>query len=328
MAGFNQNKTSTPSRSFSKSKPHSATKRNASLLSFFQKADGPPKATSRQPRITQFATPSGGSNGSRGKSASSSPGLRRSATSGSGTDNGAGGLFLEDRNGKPAQRVERARSRSRTPDDIWGEGLDGTEDDRQNEDAPSSSVKRRRVEATEESEGADEKKDGVAPCPAPAKSRPTSGPFIDESDSEDDLDAFRDLGDDSLPAVDLNDTPSCADEPVTTIDATDSERPPVPPLVREATSHVADDEDTNFDELEEDELEEDRLQFREEEFLEPLDDDVKETVMEPDGLEDGCLVGEGDLEETETVCPVCQTRLIALNESVRPLDALFTGFRG
>ncbi|PLB38871.1 DNA cross-link repair protein PSO2 [Aspergillus candidus] len=314
MAGFNQKKPSTPARSFSKSKPQSATKRNASLLNFFQKADGPPQATSRQSRITQFATPSEGSNGSRGKSASSSPGLRRSVTSVSGAGTGAGGLFLEDRNGKPAARVERARSRSRTPDDIWGEGLDVKEDDPQNEEA-SSSVKRRRVDVTEESEGTNEKKKGDSPRPVSAKSRPTSGPFIDESDSEDDLDAFRDLGDDSLPATDLKDTPSCADEPVTTIDATDSERPPVPPLVREATSHAADDEDTNFDELEEDELGVDPLQFQGEEFLEPLDDDIKEAVVESDGLEDGCLVGEGSLGDNETVCPVCQTRLIALNES-------------
>lgn len=327
MAGFNQKKPSTPARSFSKSKPQSATKRNASLLNFFQKADGPPQATSRQSRITQFATPSEGSNGSRGKSASSSPGLRRSVTSVSGAGTGAGGLFLEDRNGKPAARVERARSRSRTPDDIWGEGLDVKEDDPQNEEA-SSSVKRRRVDVTEESEGTNEKKKGDSPRPVSAKSRPTSGPFIDESDSEDDLDAFRDLGDDSLPATDLKDTPSCADEPVTTIDATDSERPPVPPLVREATSHAADDEDTNFDELEEDELGVDPLQFQGEEFLEPLDDDIKEAVVESDGLEDGCLVGEGSLGDNETVCPVCQTRLIALNESVRPLDILDTGSHG
>lgn len=327
MAGFNQKKTSTPTRSFSKSKPQSATKRNASLLNFFQKADGPPQATSRQSRITQFATPSEGSNGSRGKNANSSPGLRRSATSESGAGTGAGGLFLEDRNGKPAVRVERARSRSRTPDDIWSEGLDVKEDDSQSEEA-SCSVKRRRVDATEELTGADQKKDGDSPRPVSAKSRPTSGPFIDESDSEDDLGAFRDLGDDSLSATDLKETPSCADEPLAPIDATDSERPPVPPLVREATSHVADDEDTNFDELEEDELGVDPLKFQGEEFLEPLDDDIREAVMESDGLEDGCLVGEGSLGDNETVCPVCQTRLITLNESVSPLDALVTGFRG
>ncbi|TPR06785.1 hypothetical protein CAN33_0024310 [Aspergillus niger] len=213
---FPPRKPSTPSRATpAKSK---ATKRNTSLLSFFQKADGPPKATSRQSRITQFATKAERSNtGNEGSS-----GVR----GGNGAA-GAGGLFLED-----AKKVENGGSVKKRR---VGEAI-ALEDDIDN---GSGEDKKRK---TESESGTEEKS-------KPKPSRSVSGPFIDESDSEsEDLEQFREYenGTENETGV-LDEKTNSADE--TRTPAVDVDTPPV----REATSH-ADDDYANFDDLEEDEF--------------------------------------------------------------------------
>lgn len=215
---------------------------------------------------------------------------RESSNIGSATNES---LFLEDRRRATAGRGdggrERSRSRSRTPDDFWGE------EERYNENGPA--VKRRRtgdlsmlslVEDEGDGKGGDKEKEAAGDNPASrAKPKPkakTSGPFIDESDSEEDLDAFRE--------VDVEETvTSATDEPKPNTDGPDQPTPDTP-LVREATSHI-DEEYANFDDLGE----------GEEGFLEPLS---------PAGNE--C--------EEEAVCPICQGSLVGLSEVVRPLPSV------
>ncbi|KAL3262757.1 hypothetical protein ABHI18_002505 [Aspergillus niger] len=294
---FPPRKPSTPSRATpAKSK---STKRNTSLLSFFQKADGPPKATSRQSRITQFATKAERSNtGNAGSS-----GVR----GGNGAA-GAGGLFLED-----AKKVVSLTSggdyvREKTPEDIWEEG---EEEERFQENG--GSVKKRRVgeaialeDDIDNGSGEDKKRkteseSGTEEKSKPKPSRSVSGPFIDESDSEsEDLEQFREYenGTENETGV-LDEKTNSADE--TRTPAVDVDTPPV----REATSH-ADDDYANFDDLEEDE-------FRgEEDFLGAFDDDgdYKGDI----GFDDSGVLGE-DFGCEAPVCPVCQAVLTGLSET-------------
>ena len=287
--------TSTPSKpqrvSSGSSLGSNSTKRNKSILSFFEKSDGPPpQATSRQPRITQFATASardtgvnrsgnGNGNGS-GSVSNSGNGTRtatRTAVNGSRLGPRAGittgGLFLEDTRNAEARPddVVRGRSRSRTPDDIWGE----TETGRFNEN--ESSVKRQKTGESTESLFEDDEDDGKGNkigSKQPKSNAKQSGPFIDESDSEEeDLGVFGEL----------------EDTPATNTENSEIERTvDMPSPVREVTSYI-EDEETNFDALDEEGLRE--------EFLGPLS---------PAGNE--C--------EEEQTCPICQTRLDGLSEMV------------
>jgi len=79
MAGSNARKVPTPSRTPS-------TKRNSSILSFFQKTDNPQGAKSTQLRMSHFLTAS--------PSSGRTPSLQRGDSSKSDTN---GGLFLEDK---------------------------------------------------------------------------------------------------------------------------------------------------------------------------------------------------------------------------------------
>ncbi|KAL2817171.1 DNA repair metallo-beta-lactamase-domain-containing protein [Aspergillus granulosus] len=255
MAGPNR-RTSTPSKLSSGAKPQSSKKQTNTLLNFFQKADGPPKSTSRQARITQFTA-----QGERPNAWVTTPRprvLRREASS---TNGGEEGLFLGSRNGVNGSESgrQRSRSRSRSPDDIWvGElevvGSAGENEARYNE--TGSAVKRRKVNCPE-SEPVTEVKDEAV------KAKKASGPFIDESDSEDDgMDVFKDseYGEGHVSSTTLQTDETDAKERYT-------ETPPdeeqtarkrvftadVPPLVREATSHIQDDEYPDFDDLDGDE---------------------------------------------------------------------------
>lgn len=153
-----------------------------------------------------------------------------------------------------------------------------------------SAVKRRRtgdssslslVEDGEDGKGEDNEKEGAGDK-SESRAKPkanTSGPFIDESDSEEDLGAFRE--------VEVEETvTSTTDEPKSNTDGPDQPTPDIPPLVREATSHI-DEEYANFDDLGE----------GEEEFLEPLS-------------------AAGNECEEEAVCPICQGNLVGLSEVV------------
>lgn len=301
---FPPRKPSTPSRSTpAKSK---ATKRNTSLLSFFQKADGPPKATSRQSRITQFATKAEKNNTTGDEGSSGVRGGNGAA--------GAGGLFLED-----AKKVVNFTSggdyvREKTPEDIWEEEK---EEERFQENG--GSVKKRRVEEgisleddIDNGSGEDKKKteseSGTESKSTQKPSRSVSGPFIDESDSEsEDLEQFREYENGTEIEAGVSDgKTNSADE--TQAPAVDVDTPPV----REATSHD-DDVYANFDDLEEDECR------GEEDFLDAFDDD--EDFKGDIGLDDSGITGE-DFGCEAPVCPVCQAVLTGLSETVSCADCV------
>lgn len=153
-----------------------------------------------------------------------------------------GSLFLEDRrraaSGTGDVGRERSRSRSRTPDDFWGEGEEdaGKEGDEERFNENGSAVKRRRtgdssslslVEDGEDGKGEDNGKEGAGDK-SESRAKPKakiSGPFIDESDSEEDLDAFRE--------VEVEETvTSTTDEPKSNTDGPDQPTPDIPPLAR------------------------------------------------------------------------------------------------
>ncbi|KAJ5427496.1 DNA repair metallo-beta-lactamase [Penicillium cf. griseofulvum] len=199
MAGSYAKKGATPSKGSSGTK-QSSIKRNSSILSFFQKTDTPPGATSRQARITQFGTATSRSpSGGRGTSAFQRGNNSRNDVS--------GGLFLEDKKGlaKIQQAVTSERERSLTPD-FWDDDEEGPKVDNKRYNESDSAVKRRKVDSpgtpvdeTQQSPHT-ELKSTKAPIPAPIKTQKRSGPFIDESDSEDDMEAYREFHGTTPPA--------------------------------------------------------------------------------------------------------------------------------
>jgi DNA cross-link repair 1A protein len=295
MAGSNARKASTPSKGPSTAKATSA-KKNKSILNFFQKTDGPAGATSTQSRITQFVTTS------------------RSPSSGRGTPNGndtVDALFLEDKKGlakleQAAVKFEangRSRSRSRSPEDIWGDddGILKEDDQRYNENGSSS--KRRKVESPSEMiEAENALKSAKSSVPLKAA---TSGPFIDESDSEDDMEAYREVdGTSPAPATTINDRLSALyDDPA-------GDRPAEqPPVVREVTSLTNDDVYANFDDLEEDEA-------VGEEFRERPWEDEEELRLDDENDNDD--LNGTDTTDASVTCPICQEALAGLSEAVSP----------
>lgn len=227
-------------------------------------------------------------NGSRGATLQKySVGARAGATT--------EGLFLEDPRGTRAETEARARgeSRSPTPDDIWEEDEESAgkkEMERCYENGPS--VKRRKTqESTESTESLFKDNEGNMtrndePVPDHAKNKPKhSGPFIDESDSEDDLDAFREV--DHIPGTTGNGEESLWNN--TERHEIQEQAPDIPPLVREDTNYIEDDEYANFDDLDEEGMQEESL---------------------------GPLSPAGNECEEEAVCPICQTSLDGLSEMV------------
>ncbi|KAJ0427142.1 DNA repair metallo-beta-lactamase-domain-containing protein [Aspergillus carlsbadensis] len=296
-------RTSTPSKPSSSAKPHSSKKQTNTLLNFFQKADGPPKSTSRQARITQFT-----SQGERPNSRVTAPRpriLRREASSVNGSDEG---LFLGSKGGQVANSErERSRSQSRSPEDIWDEGIGATEststgEERFNE--TSSAMKRRKVEDLGSEPDTEKKKPTT-------KAKKVSGPFIDESDSEDDqLDAFKDSGYGEEP-ITSNSTNTETDAKETIVTAPSNEEgtarkrvfaADVPPLVREATSHMQDDDCSDFDDIDGGE-EEDFLDIADEEELRKRETFDFDTSADID-----------DSTDDAPACPVCQGSLKGFDE--------------
>ena len=224
------------------------------------------------------------------------------------------GLFLEDKRraqnqNTPTRSEEDARPRSRTPDDIWGEEEDSTEgkDERYNEN--ESSVKRRKMSSTSASAPNEQSEDEIKPAKAASARKATSGPFIDESDSEDDLDAYQEL-DETADVPDFN-IPKLS--PPINGDAAgespaESEQPP---LVREDT-HDDNDEYENFDD------DEGR------EFVDEFDYDDIERPSTELCSEDIALINElqaldresRESLDTEPTCPSCQGPLTGLSEQV------------
>ncbi|KAH1627134.1 DNA cross-link repair protein PSO2/SNM1 [Aspergillus fumigatus] len=320
MAGAQARKGFAPSKAAPASKQKTQVKRNASLLNFFQRADGPPQATSRQPRITQFATKVERSSGSGNSPIS----LRRQDSSQASST--AGSLFLEDKKGSNSLKTgtgipESRESRSKTPDDIWGvedenEGMKQPDGARYNENG--NSVKRRKVDSSSAVDQAD------VPRPVkPPKTRQVSGPFIDESDSEDDLGV--DLGafdevDQEVPSFEQTTTANEKKSPTSNSNAKQAtkEQPPAvvaPSLVREATSYAGDDEFANFDNIEDDNfLDDDDTPdpFYADEDTGEKADFLDSTLMDDSvGMND---VGECSGDEGP-VCPICQSDLSGLREA-------------
>lgn len=311
MAGSYTRKTSTPSKGPSGAR-QSSVKGNSSILNFFQKTDTPPGATSRQSRITQFATKSS-------RSPSSGRGTPTLQQGNSTQIDLTDGLFLEDKNGRT--KAERAtvtietteRARSRTPDDFWGEkdGFLNGNDQRFSENDPA--VKRRKMEDSP-SAPVDDSASKPAKDSTSTKSRAKSGPFIDESDSEDDMDGSNDL---------QGASPGHKGESASIDDTTAAtERhsvPGPPPLVREDTSYAENDELANFDDLEEDELV--REEFRER----PWEDEEEARTDCDMDAEEFTGLGLYQSTEEESACPICQTSLTGLNETVRRSDISIPG---
>lgn len=219
---------------------------------------------------------------------------------------------MEDRKGlaKTEQTAVTAetsdRARSRTPENIWDEGDDFLQADDPRFNGHGSSVKRRKVDpqnASIETGQADSAPKPVKRAPGKAAN---SGPFIDESDSEDDMEAYRELEEPppgppnthgGQPSLDKDDPAS---------------NPPadLPPLVREVTSDVEDDEFANFDDLEEDEPVGDEFRER------PCGDEEQEVRLDDNDFDD--VNGTDSITDTSVnACPICQKALTGSSEMVR-----------
>ncbi|KAL3473357.1 cytochrome P450-domain-containing protein [Aspergillus californicus] len=280
------------------------------------KADGPPQSTSRQSRITQFTT-----QGERPDARVTTPRPRHLKRQDSESNGGDEGLFLENKNGKKLGdghtiRRDNNRQRSRTPDDIWGEemevGLSGAGEERYNETA--SAVKRRKVDS--ESNSTESRDDATVEKKESRKAQKVSGPFIDESDSEDEgLDAFKDFAgtEEQVPAS-LTIKKTVEKELVSPSDEYSTVKKgvlpaKVPPLVREATSHMQDDEFPDFDDTEnEDEGEDLFIDAAEKEKLGNYEDSGFDA-------NDFTTKDEDTYTDEAPTCPICQGSLDGLDET-------------
>lgn len=228
---------------------------NASILNFFKKADGPPQSQSRQPRLTQF----GVTVSMRSDVSNRNNNVLRQEES-VGDD-----LFVEDKNRRFKNLV-----------DIRDDGKKIKTD---SVPAPSTvPIEEPKSEVTDfdrfnESTGSNKKRRLDSPV--------VRGPFIEESDSEDDDEYSRA---DSKP-----------------IEQPENDYVP-PPLVRAATSNfeisaVADDFDDIEDDIEGDEFSE-RAWMQEETYAFGMDND---------GVDNG------------PSCPICQASLVGQSDAVSQL---------
>ena len=181
--------------------------RNSSILNFFKKSEHPPSQIPQtQRRITDF-----GNSSPRDNNNNNRVGANNKGVSGAAVDD-TDSLFFEDgstsigagysaNSGVPPS----PRRRSKTPDGFWGSPekfRKGRDQDRFNENG-GSGIKKRKVthssggevspttitrktgQPSEESSSSGNRANGQ-------KARRRTGPFIDESDSEDDLENSRD----------------------------------------------------------------------------------------------------------------------------------------
>lgn len=310
----------TPAKKQNGSK-QSSTKKNTSILSFFQKTDSPPVASSRQPRITQFGIPST-------RSPSSGRGTSTPRRIASSIDDANEELFLKDKKGMAqAQNQDEkqgsGKARSPTPD-IWGDDEEFIKQSDKQNNENGSAAKRRKLD-TQSNPADKEQNPYVGPKTikrlAPTKSRNQTGPFIDESDCEDDMEMFSEIQETSpTTSRPVNGEPL----PVNNIaDAKHLPEPTTPPLVRATTCNVDHEEYTNFDDPEdEDELiaEEFRNRVWEaEEQYQHIDLDIR---SEKDSEE---RVEEAIKDEINT-CPICQTVMENYNQAVSTHSSLHASF--
>lgn len=224
---------------------------NASILNFFKKADGPPQSQSRQPRLTQFGVTVSRSDISNGNNNV----LKREESVGD-------DLFVEDKNRRSKNLVDIKDDRKTTKTNSIPVPSTIPIDEPKSEETESDRFN--------ESTGSNKKRKLEAPV--------VKGPFIDESDSEDD------------------DEYSYSD--TKPIEQSENEIEP-PPLVRAATSNfetsaVADD----FDDIEDD--------IEGDEFLERawMQDESADFGLDSDAIDDG------------PSCPICQASLVGQSDGV------------
>lgn len=203
--GFGQGTSST-------SRTNNKPKRNTSILNFFKKSDGPVTCPRTQSRITEFgsSSPSNsqGSGQQNGQQTGQQNGISRRVVK----DDG-GSLFVEDTTltGTPSLRsgTPPERQRSKTPDDFWESpsrsGFGNVRDEDRYNENDGYGVKKRKV-----SHGGEETTLGGNLSTPIEQTKPLNGqkvsrkgqkrhgPFIDESDSEDDIEI---IGRDGLPAA-------------------------------------------------------------------------------------------------------------------------------
>jgi len=197
------------------------------------------------------------------------------------------------------------RARSKTPDDIWEDDFLETEDSRYNEN--EASAKRRKVDSsdtlTETTQSASTKE--LEESDPPKKT--SKGPFIDESDDDDDMEAYRELEQTSpLVKATNNDIPPTTNYE-SSEDLAELEQPP--PLVRDAATYIVHDGQTNFDELEEDGYVGQEL--RENFCWDDIDLEQPSERVDLKGLND-----PRDDEPNCVTCPICQTSLAGQSETV------------
>ena len=291
-----------PSTSFSAANPKrsSSKKANLSILNFFQKSDGPPPGDKvTQKRITQFgvvtSSPSlaspireSNNNVSRKRTSWRTDPRRRFDIRPRDNVEGEAGLFLEDRRNE-VNNINKTedRRRSITPDEemFWDE-------DRFNE--IGGSVKRPKVEGPAFGESRTEE-----PSTVVAKKK-QSGPFIDESDDDDDgQDAFRDA-----------DQSSMTNGKLTNSELTALDCSAVASLVKATTSDIreeVDDVDDIEDELDGEDFEKRLWMDEETRAFEDIDSiNANEMAAFPD---------INEIEGTPS-CPICQINLNGQNDTV------------
>ncbi|OKL63432.1 hypothetical protein UA08_01829 [Talaromyces atroroseus] len=248
----------------------SAVKKNTSILNFFKKTDPP---NSKQPRLTEFGVTvsrSANNNNNNGKENDALP-------------KEESGLFVEDTKRSWKNLVDiKDEGRTTTSKKLNPIGNAGPAEKSYNSKEPESerfnenagSIKKRKVDS----------------LIVNRKEKEHRGPFIDESDSEED-------DDDIISYTDVNNTNNTQPRPEQNVDQTLAFEPP--PLVRAATSNyessaVADD----FDDIE-DELE--------------GEDFMEQPWMEEEASALGML--DGSVVDDRPSCPICQASLEGQSDS-------------
>ncbi|QGA21046.1 hypothetical protein EYB26_008756 [Talaromyces marneffei] len=224
---------------------------NASILNFFKKADGPPQSQSKQLRLTQFGVTVSRNDVPNEKN----NGLKRENSIGD-------DLFVEDKNRRYKNLV-----------DIRDDGKKTKTTEPTSNNIPTEEPKSEETESDRfnESTGSNKKRK--------LNSRVVKGPFIDESDTEDE-DDYSPFTDTKTQSNELNNIDNA------------------PPLVRAATSNfdtsaVADDFDDIEDDIEGDE-------FSERAWMQ---DETEAFELDNDTIDDGPM------------CPICQASLVGQSDT-------------
>ena len=206
----------------SSSSKKAPVKRNKSILSFFQKADGPPKPTNTQHRITRYVT--------RTDRTAFEKRIQVAKEKANGQEDTTDGLFFEE-DVVHEQKTELARFEDSRDDkdfdDIEYRYTDAAEDERYNE--RGGALKKRKLDSDDGGSMTDMNQEGGAPLKKFPSKKALNGPFVDESDSEgeDNLHFFQgELGEEAAAveaSVDFSTADGDGDEKSPFRDTTDPE---------------------------------------------------------------------------------------------------------